>query len=145
MKICWFGSCSIHIRFNTQLDSLSYIQSNLTSFIGYCTCTCCTFVSGFTVRLPHYLVQICMLIVLTRISTTPAATMREQLSRCNIHQRLFRKLTVILCCFVLFVGLNSILNSNFRPNVWAGRKRCLNFGIQRHSLQLTLHLLIYHL
>ena len=66
--------------------------------------TCCTFVSGFTLRLPHYLVLFRMLIVLTRISTRRiqhAATFREQLLRRRIHRTLFRKLTVILCCFVL--------------------------------------------
>ena len=56
--------------------------------------------------------------------TTPTATLREQLLQHSIHRRLFRKLTVIQYCVVLycFVGLNSILNSNFRPNVWAGHK-----------------------
>ena len=34
--------------------------------------------------------------------TTPTATFREQLLRYSIHPRLFHKLTVILCCFVLF-------------------------------------------
>ena len=31
-----FNSCSICIRFNTQFNSLSYIQSNPTSFVDYC-------------------------------------------------------------------------------------------------------------
>ena len=34
--------------------------------------------------------------------TTPTATLQEQLLLRNIHRILFRKLTVVLCCFVLF-------------------------------------------
>ena len=54
--------------------------------------------------------------------TTPAAILRRQLLRRNIHPRLFDKLTVIMCCFVLFRWFKLVFNSNFIPT-WAGHKR----------------------
>ena len=44
--------------------------------------------------------------------TTQVAILREQLLRRNIHPKLFCKLTVTLCCVLLFCWFTLILNSN---------------------------------